>query len=165
MAKPTKNVQLQIRVSAEEKEALRKAAKKAGLDMSEYVLLSLFPSQKKKFRELLKALAAAKTASYILAEIHDLFVSMSAQTFEESVAEPLPQNLSVYLQNYVAAMIEEAASQKGCAFPRHLADIDRLDEAVFGSIIKKLHFYLLLHSPLSFRRRNIFIDSSIGARV
>jgi hypothetical protein len=36
---------------------------------------------------------------------------------------------------------------------------------VFGSDLQNLRLYLLTHSPPPFRRRNIFIDSTLGDRV
>jgi hypothetical protein len=40
-----------------------------------------------------------------------------------------------------------------------------LAEPVFGSDLMSLRLYLLTHSPAPFRRRNIFIDASVGFRV
>jgi hypothetical protein len=36
---------------------------------------------------------------------------------------------------------------------------------VFCSSLQSLRMHLLTHSPPPFRRRNIFIDSSLGQRV
>jgi hypothetical protein len=36
---------------------------------------------------------------------------------------------------------------------------------VFGSTLVSLRLYLLTHSPPPFRRRNIFIDATVGSSV
>ena len=56
------------------------------------------------------------------------------------------------------------AALLGLAF-RACARIAPLASPVFGSKLESLRLYLLTHSPPPFRRRNIFIDASIGARV
>jgi len=50
----------------------------------------------------------------------------------------------------------------GPPWPRATAP---LAEPVFGSALMSLRLYLLTHSPAPFRRRNIFIDASVGSRV
>ena len=43
--------------------------------------------------------------------------------------------------------------------------IEALSEPEFGSQLQSLRLHLLTHSPPPFRRRNIFIDTSIGGQV
>jgi hypothetical protein len=40
-----------------------------------------------------------------------------------------------------------------------------LPQPVFGSELKALRLHLLTNSPPAFRRRNIFIDATLGDRV
>jgi hypothetical protein len=40
-----------------------------------------------------------------------------------------------------------------------------LAEPVFASSLQSLRLHLLVLSPAPFRRRNIFIDSTLGARI
>jgi len=76
-----------------------------------------------------------------------------------------PHGLTPYLGNYVAAMVEYACAQHGVAPPAWTRAIAPLTEPVFGSALMSLRLYLLTHSPAPFRRRNIFIDATVGARV
>ena len=66
---------------------------------------------------------------------------------------------------YLAAMVEHAAVIKGVDPPRWTAAVEALDALWFASSLKSLRLYLLTHSPPPFRRRNLFIDSSVGQPV
>jgi hypothetical protein len=71
-----------------------------------------------------------------------------------------------YLANYVAAMVEQAIHRKGGVRPpRWTSTVPPLSQPVFAAPWMSLRAHLLLESPVPFRRRNIFIDSSIGDRV
>ena len=165
MAQRWKTAQLQIRVSTAEKKVIQKAATTAGMGMSEYILSRLLPQQKQKLQECLRQLRSAREISFGLAEVHDLFQKMTSFEFEDSLRENPLSRLSPYLQNYIAAMVEETALQKGVSVPMWTKDIAPLAQPVFGSALKNLRLHLLTQSPIPFRKRNIFIDSTIGSRV
>lgn len=101
-------------------------------------------------------------ASYALAELNDLLTPASA---DESRSLPCPSISDPYLANYVAAMVEYAAHRCETYPPAWTSDIAVLDRLVFAAPWLSLRAHLLLESPPPFRRRNIFIDSSLGARV
>lgn len=100
--------------------------------------------------------------AYILAEMNDLLTKASGTAIEglsaPSIADP-------YLANYVAAMVEQAAHIKGGRPPLWTSGVAPLAQPVFATPWMALRAHLLLESPVPFRRRNIFIDSSIGDRV
>jgi uncharacterized protein (DUF1778 family) len=161
----TKSTQLQIRVSPQEKTTIQQAARKAGLDMSEYVLSRLFPPQKKILRDLVRSLGSGEKPSYVLASLHDLLEKMGPAEFQDLFAESCVDRLPPYLQNYLAAMLEQAAIRKRIDSPQWLNDIPVLDKPAFGTELQSLRLHVLIHSPLAFRRRNIFVDASIGDRI
>jgi hypothetical protein len=165
MKKEAKITQLQVRVMPNEKEAIRRLAIRAGMGMSQWLLSRALPGDLMRFQQLLKQLAATQDKSYVLAEVHDLLQSVSASELERMVSEPPPVMLTPYWGNYVAAMVEYAANQKGIRAPSWTSEIKPLDDPVFGSDIASLRFYLLSHSPPCFRNRNIFVDATIGQRV
>ena len=165
MNKDTKISQLQIRVTQEEKQAIQLAAKKVNMGMSEFVLDKVFSQDQSRFQKLMKQLKASKEKTYILAEIHDLFMKVTTSEFEQMIRMPPIVRLSPYWENYIAAMIEHTAHQKEVTTPAWLHEIEPLDHPHFGSDLKSLRLYLLTHSPSSFRNRNIFIDASVGERV
>ena len=165
MKKHLKSAQLQIRVSDAQKAALRRQARRAGMSMSDWVLSRVLPPLRETFQDTLKALSNAEKPGYVLAELNELLTQFTTGEFKLAVSEPPRVQLDPYWENYVAAMIEHAASRKNTEAPSWTESVRPLDEPVFGSSPKRLSLHLLTHSPLAFRRRNIFIDSSIGDRV
>jgi uncharacterized protein (DUF1778 family) len=165
MSRSSKHSQLQIRVSKAEKAAIRRAAERAGMDMSAYVLSRVLPAAARAFETAVKALTGPEAPSFALAELNALLSRLTAAELREAVAGRLPVELSPFLANYVAAMVESACAQRGVPLPNWTRAIAPLDEPAFGSPLQRLRLHLLTHSPAPFRRRNIFIDSSLGERV
>jgi hypothetical protein len=165
MKKKPKTAQLQIRVSEAQKAALRKLAKRAGMTLSDWVLSRALPPLGETFQDLIRALSSAEKPGYVLAELNDLLTRLTPDEYRLAVSEPPRAQLAPYSGNYVAAMIEHAAAKKKTEAPSWTADVRPLAEPIFGSSLTSLRLHLLTHSPLPFRRRNIFIDSSIGDRV
>jgi uncharacterized protein (DUF1778 family) len=161
-----KDQQLQIRVTAAEKLAIQRAAVRAEMGMSEWVLAKLLPASAARFRDLTQALENdTEPNSHILAELNDLLAGLGKAELVTAVAEA-PERLSnAYLANYVAAMVEMAAHMQGIPPPEWTADVAPLARPVFGAELQSLRLHLLLSSPPAFRRRNIFIDASVGDRV
>jgi uncharacterized protein (DUF1778 family) len=159
-----KSGQLQIRVSPAQKALIARAAHRAGLGMSAYVLARLLPAPERRFRELTEACAEAEDARFALAELTSWLASLSASELQVAVSSPPPQ-LPPYLANYVAALTEDACAKSGLAPPSWIQATPPLADPVFGSTLMSLRLYLLTHSPAPFRRRNIFIDAGIGSRI
>ncbi|MEZ4222930.1 MAG: DUF1778 domain-containing protein [Polyangiaceae bacterium] len=165
----TKTAQLQIRVSEEEKEAIREAAGRAGLDLSSFVLSRVLPPPPRNhFVRLVNELArdaAPAPQRLALAALNDFLSSLAASEWESAVAMPVAAVLSPMSANYVAAMIETAARMKSLPVPEWVAAVAPLQQPWFASQLKSLRLHLLLHSPPAFRKRNLFVDASVGARV
>jgi len=136
--------------------------------MSAYVLARLLPAPAGRFqgltRDLVEAGADSPGARLALEALNSWLASLGASELQEAVLSP-PPRLSPYLANYVAAMVEVACAKSGVAAPSWLRATAPLTEPAFGSALMSLRLYLLTHSPAPFRRRNIFIDASIGSRV
>ena len=165
MKRNNKTSHLQIRVSDAEKTAIRKKAELSGMDMSRWILEQLFPPVEKKFNALLDELKAAKSKKIAFAELNDFLSGLNKKEFVTATASAPDVILDDYLNNYVAAMIEQAATLKQTTVPAWVQTIPGLAEPVFGTDLNSLRLYLLKHSPAPFRKRNIFIDASIGDRV
>jgi uncharacterized protein (DUF1778 family) len=157
--------QLQIRVSEAEKSAIRAAAKRAGMDMSTYVLNCVLPLPAQEFRSAVTALSEPGRASFALADLNSLLSNLTATELRDAVASAPEVDLSAFLANYVSAMVETACARHGIPVPAWARRIPPLDAPVFGSDLISLRLHLVTHSPAAFRRRNIFIDSSIGDRL
>jgi hypothetical protein len=161
----SKRSQLQIRVSDEEKAAIRRAARRAGLDMSTYVLSRVLSIPRRQFEDAVRALSGPGRASFALADINSLLSKFTAAELRDAVEAAPEAELSAFLANYLSAMIETACAKRAVPVPAWVQKVPPLDEPAFGSALESLRMHLLTHSPASFRRRNIFIDSSLGDRV
>jgi uncharacterized protein (DUF1778 family) len=164
MPAAAKSAQLQLRVSPSEKAAIRRAARRAGLDMSAYVLARVLPAPARRFHDLAAACADPESARFALAEINTWLASLVAGELLEAVTSP-PPTLTPHFANYVAAMVEQVCVKHGVVPPSWTRAIAPLAEPAFGSKLLSLRLYLLTHSPPPFRRRNIFIDSGVGTRI
>jgi hypothetical protein len=114
------------------------------------------------FSELSKAVDSADRLNYPLAEMNDFLTEASADII---VNLPRPKITDSYRLNYVTAMVEMAAHRVRVIPPVWTSAIEPLHEPVFIDPSLSLRPHLLTASPPPFRRRKIFIDSSIGARV
>jgi hypothetical protein len=165
-----KSEYLQIRVTPAQKAALRRLAVQAGQDVSTYVLARALPSAKLRFREIVDALAretsdGSSERSYLFAELNDLLTGLPSAAFAEAVGDADPSALVPFVANYVAALVEQAADRKRVAPPAWTRRVEPLDDPWFAGDLKSLRTWLLLSSPVPFRRRNLFVDAAIGDRV
>lgn len=164
MANDSKSAQLQIRVSPAQKTAIQRAARAAGMDMSTYVLALVLPDLALDFRARVEACHGLLTR-FALAELNAFLSRLTPSELQAAVASPLPARLTEYLTNYIAAMVEHTCALRKIHPPDWVCDIDPLTEPVFATGLQSLRLHLLTHAPAAFRRRNLFIDSSVGAQV
>jgi uncharacterized protein (DUF1778 family) len=160
-----KTDQLQIRVTPLQKEALKRRARRAGLDVSAYVLSRALPSPALRFAELLDELRREEQPRYALAALNDFLAGLGAADLDAAVSDADLDGLSDFLRNYVAAMVEQAAHLRKVAPPAWVREIDPLDEPWFAVPFASLRPHLLAASPVAFKRRNLFVDSTVGDRV
>ena len=165
MKKLRKTAQVQIRVSADEKTAIQRAATRAGMDLSAYVLAQVLSIPAGEFRDCVTACIDSASPRFALAEINSLLSALTAGELRDAVAAPPPPGLTPFLANYIAAMVEYACARRGVAAPAWTRATAPLVEPMFGSELQSLRLHLLTHSPPPFRARNIFIDATVGARV
>jgi hypothetical protein len=62
-------------------------------------------------------------------------------------------------------MVETAAHRHKVPPPDWTLAVQPLSEPAFGSPLQSLRLHLLVAAPPAFKRRNIFVDSSVGDRV
>jgi Protein of unknown function (DUF1778) len=164
MANDAKTAQLQIRVSKREKSAIQGAAKRAGLDMSTYVLSRVLSAPAARFQELIEA-ASGLEPSFALAELNSLLSKLGSGELRDAVATWPSIRLTPYIANYAAAMVEYACGRRSMPPPAWTRSIAPLADPVFATSLQSLRLHLLIRSPAPFKRRNIFIDSTLGARL
>jgi uncharacterized protein (DUF1778 family) len=160
-----KSQQLQIRVTPEEKYALKRMATAAGLDVSSYVLSKVLPAVQREFSRLTRLLGDEQERRFALAELNDLLSGLSRAELAEAVQRADLSRLPLLVQNYVAAMVEQAAHERGLAPPAWVTGTRPLEEPHFFGGLKSLRPHLLRAAPVAFKRRNIFVDSTVGDRV
>jgi len=160
-----KSEYLQIRLTPVQKRRLKRLAAGAGLDVSSYVLARALPSSQARFEAVLGSLQNGEEDSYALASLNDLLADLGADELRETVAGGDVAHLSPLLQNYVAAMVEHACVEKGIPPPSWARGVVPLETPWFAAALKSLRPHLLRASPVAFKRRNIFIDSTVGTRV
>jgi hypothetical protein len=165
MGKSAKNAQLQVRVTTAEKSAIARLARLAGQDMSTYVLGRVLPVPAAQFAELVRGSAGGEGARLGLAELNSFLASLGAAELEAAVAARPAVQWSEVMANTVAAMVEVACVGRRVPVPQWVREVPPLAEPVFGSTLQSLRLHLLSHSPPPFRRRNLFVDATVGDRV
>jgi uncharacterized protein (DUF1778 family) len=163
-----KTEQLQIRVSPEAKSTIRKRAQAANMDMSEWILSILFPPASREFQSLVAEVAKQRQSSnrfYAFAALSDFLHGLEPETLAQAVSDKAETELDEFIFNYIAAMVELACHQKKISPPTWIQEAQGLSQPYFGSSLLSLRLYLMTHSPVPFKKRNIFIDSSVGDRL
>ena len=165
MGRNSRTAQLQIRVSAAQKTAIRRAAEQAGLDMSAFVLGRALPTPAIRFHACIEDCAGPAPAAFGLAELNTLLAGWTAAELRDAIAVAPTAPLTPFLSNYIAAMIEQACERRSVRVPGWVRAVQPLAEPMFASTLESLRLHLLTHSPAPFRRRNIFIDATVGDRI
>jgi len=161
----TRSAHLQIRVTSAEKETLKRLAQSAGQDLSGYVLARALPPYRLRFEEILRSFGEEEDHRFALAELNDFLTALAPVEFPQAVEHADIAPLTPFLKNYVAAMVEQAAHLKSVTPPPWTRRVAPLESPYFATALGSLRLHLLGASPVPFKRRNIFVDSSLGARV
>ena len=163
MSRTTKNGQLQVRVPEAQKQAAQRAAARTGLNMSSNVHSQVLSDQARRFFEILRAMLSNE--HYALAELNSFLSSSTPGELREAIESNPGIRLSEYGSNYVAAMVELTCAQRSVTLPSWVRAIPVLKLPVFASTLQSVRLHLLIHSPAPFRRRNLFVDASVGDQV
>jgi hypothetical protein len=164
MTSNPKTAQLQVRLSIAQKSAIKRAAARADMDMSAYVLSRVLSVPAGQFQDAIRN-CAGNEPRFALAELNSWLSSLSSAELGEAIEAAPTLALTPYLSNTVAAMVELACARLGLAPPAWTRDDEALAEPVFGSALQSVRLHLLKSSPAAFRRRNLFVDASLGDRV
>lgn len=162
-----KSSQLQLRISAPDKRSLKRASNLLGQTISEFVLNRALRglSKESRFDELISSLETEQDISFTLAAINDQLTQMSSGELRQLTERPRSLGKTLFAQSYVAAMLEQACHSKHCKIPDWIAQVPAMPAPWFATSIKSLRMHLLLCSPVPFRRRNLFVDTSLGGRA
>jgi hypothetical protein len=166
MVKSSKSAQLQIRVSPAQKAAIARLARQAGQGMSSYILSRVLPARAGEFAQLVADCKPGERGRYALAALNAFLDSLTEVELADAVGqrtEPWPRD--VVVANRIAAMVETACTRRRVTPPTWLRGIAPLESPVFDSDLPGLRLHLLSRSPAAFRRRNLFVDSTVGDQV
>ncbi len=133
--------------------------------MSAFVLSRVLSAPRERFNALVAACADTASGRYALAELNSFLSGLDAADFRDAVALAPSAPLTPFISNYVAAMVEYGCSRLAIPTPSWTGEVEALAEPVFATTLQTLRLHLLTHSPAPFRRRNIFIDAALGARI
>lgn len=125
----------------------------------------MLPHNEQRFRELSGDVDDRVSGRFSLAELNTFLTGLSRLELRPAVSTPPPATLSAYSSNYVAAMVEYVCGRRDIDPPAWTRSIEVLPEPQFGTALQSLRLHLLTCSPPPFRRRNIFVDTSIGGQV
>lgn len=165
---PTKDSQLQIRISKELKAALQAAASSEGKELSAWILGQLTPAYIRRWCTLCDSLAectSIQSATFPLASVSDLISKISSAELSHLLRFPPSVKLAPEVLAYLASMLEHAAYDKKTEIPQWVSQVPPLESPIFGSSLISLREHLLINSPAAYKKRNIFIDSPVGGRV
>lgn len=156
---------LQIRVTPAEKAGIERAARRAGVGMSAYVLGKVLPERSLRWHDLLREVLRSGGTRVAFGALSAWLAGLSAGELRHAAEEPPPAGLSDYEANTVAAMVEHTCVTGGAEVPAWTRAVRPLRQPAFGSDLKSLRLHLLRNSPAAFRRRNLFVDTVVGGQV
>lgn len=158
-----KTSQLQIRVTVDEKEALKRLAAAAGLSVSSYVLSRVLPLAELEFTRLYaRAAEPGVDRMPLLDELDQALERLTGVDLATKVPRPDGRTLSPVLHNCIAAMVERVAARKRAAPPRWVSDVPPLARPHFGWSLQSLRPHQIRVTPVAFKRRNLFFDPAAG---
>ena len=160
-----KSQQIQIRVTAAQKTRLRQLARRAGVDVSAYLLSQAMPDLHEQFQRAVTSLQDESEQRYAFAEISELLSALGARELERTVCDVDLGGLSDFAQNYLAATVDHLCALRGAALPAWASTVSPLPAPWFATSLRSLRVHLLRSAPIAFKRRNLFVDSGPDARV
>lgn len=153
----TKSSQLQIRISPEQKDALRLMASDAGMSVSEYVLSRVLPTGQVEFDRRVRALGSSRDRQGAFTDLLRFLDGVPATEIGRSLAVADLDEVPSVLRNYVAGAVEAAAWRSGASAPAWTAEVEPPERPHFTWELRSLRPHLMRVSPVAFKRRNVFV--------
>ncbi len=160
-----KTSQIQLRVTPAQKAELVRRARAAGLDLSAWMLGSLLPERRLQFAKLVRSLDTSARPAFVLAELHDLLSAVGKAELATVTELSTVPRLDPVRANQLAAMVELRAAELRVRPPSWVEQVPPLATPWFATNLVGLRLHLLCNAPPTFRRRNLFVDSTLGDRV
>ncbi|MBI2027672.1 MAG: hypothetical protein HYS98_07735 [Deltaproteobacteria bacterium] len=163
----TRNEYLQIRLSHEDKEQIRKQAHACGKSISEWIRNRLIPEKVLIFHAIIQQLSHAREEEkkFIYANMHDFLRDLKKGELEDVLCAPAEMRLDSITLNLIAAMVETRAKQLKVRVPSWICEIKPLARPYFVTPLESLRLHLLKNAPIEFKARNLFVDATLGERA
>lgn len=152
----TKTSQLQIRVSPEQKSALRRLAADAGQSISAYVMATVLPPTHLEFGQKVRAVRGAADRVNALSDFAVYLSHLLRSEFSGTVREVDLDGFPDLLKNYVAALVEDEARTRGLTEPTWTHGVESPARPHFAWDLRSLRPHLLRLTPASLKRRNVY---------
>lgn len=159
-----KTSQLQIRISPEQKIALKRLAADAGQSVSSYVLATVLPATHVEFGHRVRAVRSNADRGEALADLHEYLAGLTPHDFASTVREVDLAGFPGILANQVAALVEDEARVRGVASPEWADQVQGPARPHFAWDLRSLRPYLMRLTPAAFKRRGVYIDPPIMLR-
>lgn len=157
---------LQIRVTPEEKERLRAQASAANMDLSTFMLWRASGPDDTEFDSLIAWMLRTPDSHVPYAEFVDYLQTLPASRGTELAAMPARfDELTPLQKNEVCAWVEHRAALWGVHPPSWVLGVPGLEKPHFAGGLINWRPYLLVVSPVVYRRRNIFTERGLGWRL
>jgi hypothetical protein len=148
--------QLQIRVSLEQKAALKRLAAAAGQNVSQYVLARSLPRSQDAIARGLDELRRGGDSRSGLAAVASALAGLGPEDLETSLASWSAVGMTPLTQNRLAALVEDLSSTRGIDPPLWVEAVPPLQRPHFRWSLDSLRSYQLRSTPAAYKRRNLF---------
>ena len=148
--------QLQIRVSPEQKVALKRLAAAAGQNVSQYVLSRALPRSADDLARALDELRRGGDARSGLQTVARVLSGLGREDLEMSLASWGVVGMSPLTLNRVVAFVEDLTATRGIDPPPWTATVPPLPRPHFRWSLDSLRPHQLRHTRAAYKRRNLF---------
>lgn len=152
----TKTSQLQIRISPEQKVALKRLAADAGKSVSAYVLATVLPATDLEFAHKVRAVRSSGDRPKSLSDLYLYLSGLVGADFAATVRDVDLDGFPGLLQNLVAGLVEDEARTRGVAAPSWAESVDGPARPHFAWDLRSLRPHLLRLTPAVYKRRNVY---------
>jgi uncharacterized protein (DUF1778 family) len=153
-----KTSQLQIRVTADQKRALKRRAAAVGQSVSSYVLGCALPARGAEVDRRVRALLGGHDRDRALAALRQVLRTLDPDELADAVTSLDPTDTPPVPLNYLAATVEQVCHERGTPPPSWTRTVAPLGRPHFSRDLRSLWPTQMRRSTVPYKRRNLFID-------
>jgi hypothetical protein len=175
LRKNKKEELIQIRISKNDKMRLVSLARVSRMTLTAWIESRILPTSlldewMDLYQETAPDRESKRDITAQLARLNDLLMKLHEADFRQAIAVAPRFKESADMENkllfrYISAMIDQACKMRGIEPPSWMDDRPVIEPPFFSSNLSSLRLYLLLAAPVAFRKKSIFVDTTLGGRV